>query len=1162
MELAFYPRYLIRSLSAHGRSRFFKAGYRLIYPECGRHGMNPWQHYVLEGRRKGFGDGNNPPDTLFFPEGYELEYPDVKAAGLDAWHHFAEKGHAEGRDNGLHPDGKLFFADGYLAMYPDAAESGMDPWHHYVLLGKKEGRDCGLHPDEKLFFAEGYHEMYPDTASSGLDPWHHYVLLGKKEGRDSGHHPDGSVFFPEGYRRNYPGCVDEPCGSDPWMNYIKVGKKKNRNNGLSPSGPFFAVGYLEIHPGSSVIDAWKDYVLNSPEISDWDAGLYPEGSGWREILRKRNPSVAIILPALGSRERVMEAVRSVLHQTWGSWHLYVVGDFPGDGTSEYLEPALADPRIILLRNEGRGNAGARNTAAAHLRDDDYAAYLDPESYWSREYLELMLCRLLETRACCCYSARRIFLKTKDGETLTQRFVYEPFDIRRLHESDCIDLSVLMHRTSVFADAGAFDEASGSLSGWDFVQRLAERYSFSRLPYVGCGTGTAQNEAAAAEHQSARQRRYLNLVRSRHLTDWDFLASASDRTDESLVSVIVCYGRNDSPAFLRNCLASLKNARLYGHSEYRTEIILVDDSCSGAGRAASSAMYRESLADKYLANKSECGFALSCNRALSLAEGSFTVYLDSETYVSTGWLHPLIAPLKRHKALMGTAALVLQPDGSVGSAGCLLDSVSGMPYDFLHGLPSAVPSAGRLTLLPCVGSCCAAFRTRDVISAKGLSCLYESGLAVSDLALRLGGARARFACIPSSRVICPGDTERQSSRINDLAVFEESWSGKTGFDCKRHFAGRIPGRYLKPGERLSPASFNKHSAAPGARPSAGFFAPLWDYTKLCHGCGLSPEQQNLIRRTQSLTKLIVIKDPAPGIPSYKKYEWGDYYYARSLAKAFSGLGFEARIDSREDWYGHNDSLCVNLVLRGCVRFECGRSPDSVNAMWLISHPDMTLPGELNEYDCVLAASQILAEKLRSGGAVRVPCAYLPQCSDPDIFSPGPALAAYSSGNLLLGNSRGVLRDTVKKCVDEGVGVEIIGNDWSWLVKPELIRSAAVPSFLVPFFYRGAEAVLNDHWADMRQNGIVSNRIFDVLSCGRGIVTDNFENIPDELKFACFSYEHGSIREAIEKCREFNQSLTHEEQQKLHAIIADRHSFYRRALQILEALYPVLAAKAGK
>ena len=868
MEIAFYPRFFIRSLFAHGRSGFFSAGYRLLYPECGRHGMTPWQHYVLEGRRKGFDNGNNPPATVFFREGYELEYPDVKAAGLDPWRHFAEKGCREGRDNGLHPDGKSFFAEGYFLMYPDAAGSGLDPWHHYVLRGRLDGRDNGLHPEEKEFCAEGYLEMYPDAAGSGLDPWYHYVLRGRQEGRDSGHHPDGSVFFPEGYRRNYPCSASEPYGSDPWMNYLKVGKKAGRNNGLCPAGPFFSEGYLESHPGSGVADAWKDYVLNSLKNPHWDAGLYPAGSGMRELLRKRNPSVAVIMPVSGRPEMAMRAVQRVLDQSWGGWHLYIVTNLSDAGTFEYLKSAITDPRINLIRSEGQGASAARNAAISRIRHVDYAAYLDPNDTWSMEYLELMLCRLLETRACCCYCAREMVTKRQDSVAVTERFVYEPFDIRLVHESDCIGLSVLMHRTSVFGDAGVFDTSAGDFSGWDFVQRLAERYSFARLPYVGCRSDFSENETGSS--QDPLRLRYFSMVRSMHCADWDFLAAASEKADGSLVSVIVYYGRDDSPVFLRNCLSSLRNARLYGNSRYRTEIILVDDSCSDACHAETAELHKNQLIDRYLVNKDASGFPLGCNRALSLAEGCYAVYLDSQSYVSTGWLDPLISPLKRHKWLKGTSAKALQPDGSVCSAGCLLDPVSGMPYDFLHDLPPDFPQAGRLTLLPCAGSICAAFRTGDAVSARGLSCLYESGLAVSDLCLRLGGSRPCFAFVPSSMAVCPADTSRQASRADDFGVFAESWSGKIKSDDKRHFSERKLGRSAKPGEKIRSLSFNRNSGAVSVSCPDDCHAPLHDFPKLGYGCALKGAEHDLISRIKSLTGLIVIKDPAPASPSYKKY----------------------------------------------------------------------------------------------------------------------------------------------------------------------------------------------------------------------------------------------------------------------------------------------------
>lgn len=231
MKISLYPRYFIRSLFVHNKKHgFFKEGYKLLHPEFSSRGMTPWQHYVIEGRRKGYGDGNDPADSVFFREGYEAEYPDVKESHEDAWHHYASKGRFEGRDNGLHPSAEQFFAEGYLLMYPDVAETGMDPWKHYVRYGRKEGRDCGLHPGLNLFFAEGYLEMYPYLAMLKVDPWRHYVLHGRKDGLDSGLHPKEGQFFAKGYLEANLDVAK--AGVDPWWHYVMLGRKEGRDNAV------------------------------------------------------------------------------------------------------------------------------------------------------------------------------------------------------------------------------------------------------------------------------------------------------------------------------------------------------------------------------------------------------------------------------------------------------------------------------------------------------------------------------------------------------------------------------------------------------------------------------------------------------------------------------------------------------------------------------------------------------------------------------------------------------------------------------------------------------------------------------------------------------------------------------------------------------------------
>ena len=262
MKIGLYLKYLVNTLHTQGRKDFFSAGYKCLYPECCNHGLTPWQHYVLEGYRKGYDNGHHPDHGKFFREGYEIEYPEIKADELDAWRHYAEKGCSEGWDNGLHPDDRTFFAAGYLAMYPDVAKAKADPWRHYVLYGKKEGRDNGLHPDDRTFFAAGYLAMYPDVAKAKADPWRHYVLYGKKEGRDNGLHPDDRTFFAAGYLAMYPDVARAKI--DPWHHYALTGKKEGRDNGLNPGISLFcAEKYLANNPDvkKAGINPWKHYLL-------------------------------------------------------------------------------------------------------------------------------------------------------------------------------------------------------------------------------------------------------------------------------------------------------------------------------------------------------------------------------------------------------------------------------------------------------------------------------------------------------------------------------------------------------------------------------------------------------------------------------------------------------------------------------------------------------------------------------------------------------------------------------------------------------------------------------------------------------------------------------------------------------------------------------------
>ena len=278
MELALYPKYLIRSLFVHDRHSFFKAGYAVLYPEYSRHGMTPWQHYVVDGKRKGFNDGNTPSERVFFREGYELEYPDVKSAGVDSWRHYAEKGKKEGRDNGMHPSEDQFFREGYLEMYPDVAQAKVDPWRHYVLQGKRSGMDNGAHPNAKLFSGKGYLERYQDVALAKVDPWRHYIFYGKKEGRDNGLHYESdyeiiknSCYFDSVFYKNTYADLFRHKDLDPVRHYLCYGYTENRN----PSANFNTSEYVQFFKLNRFVNPLVHYEKE---------GKYYDCSGLVEVL--------------------------------------------------------------------------------------------------------------------------------------------------------------------------------------------------------------------------------------------------------------------------------------------------------------------------------------------------------------------------------------------------------------------------------------------------------------------------------------------------------------------------------------------------------------------------------------------------------------------------------------------------------------------------------------------------------------------------------------------------------------------------------------------------------------------------------------------------------------------------------------------------------------
>ncbi|MBI3649767.1 MAG: glycosyltransferase family 2 protein [Acidobacteria bacterium] len=102
-------------------------------------------------------------------------------------------------------------------------------------------------------------------------------------------------------------------------------------------------------------------------------------------LVKEMPLVSIIMPTFNRADTIKRAIDSVVAQSFTDWELLVVDDGSTDNTAAIVPPL--DSRIVLIRQENQGVAGARNTGLRASRGA-LIAFLDSDDEWLPYFLEL------------------------------------------------------------------------------------------------------------------------------------------------------------------------------------------------------------------------------------------------------------------------------------------------------------------------------------------------------------------------------------------------------------------------------------------------------------------------------------------------------------------------------------------------------------------------------------------------------------------------------------------------------------------------------------------------------------------------------------------------------------------------------------------------------
>jgi glycosyltransferase involved in cell wall biosynthesis len=181
------------------------------------------------------------------------------------------------------------------------------------------------------------------------------------------------------------------------------------------------------------------------------------------------PTISVVIAAFNAADTIGESVHSALDQVRPAHEVIVVDDGSTDDLDQALAP-FAD-RIVLIHQENRGAASARNTAV-EAATGEYVAFLDADDRFDRRRLDvlsqLMACRpdldIVATDAV-------ISVEGVPQWRFSESTPFHERDQRRAIFETCFVTGWPAVRVSRLRAIGGFDEKLRIAFDWDCYIRL-------------------------------------------------------------------------------------------------------------------------------------------------------------------------------------------------------------------------------------------------------------------------------------------------------------------------------------------------------------------------------------------------------------------------------------------------------------------------------------------------------------------------------------------------------------------------------------------------------------------------------------------------------------------------------------------------------------------
>ncbi len=188
-------------------------------------------------------------------------------------------------------------------------------------------------------------------------------------------------------------------------------------------------------------------------------------------------AVSVVIPTYNRRDLLLEAIRSVLEQTYGNREVIVVDDGSTDGTEEALRPFAG--RIRYLPKQNGGASSARNLGIREARGE-LVAFLDSDDLWEPRFLEVTAGHLrLHPEQVLVSTAWRTLPGGRRFPPLREPMLQGDL-FALLMSLRVVRTSAVLARKDILLGGGAFDESLEMAEDLDLWLRLARAHPIAFL----------------------------------------------------------------------------------------------------------------------------------------------------------------------------------------------------------------------------------------------------------------------------------------------------------------------------------------------------------------------------------------------------------------------------------------------------------------------------------------------------------------------------------------------------------------------------------------------------------------------------------------------------------------------------------------------------------